>query len=815
MRLITLTVRNFRGFGPRDATINLAADLVLMFGPNAYGKTSLAEAIEWLFYGTTRRRQRGEGYSKNEYDGCFPNVHGGIPVEVSARIRTVGGIEHTITRRIINSAIGETSETFIDGNPAPFKNLGLVDLDAVHPVVAQHDLQSFIHSRPKERRDMISAAFGLEELTALKTALDGARKSFNATPPPGVEQARAQLRSLATVLTSLPETKALGLRWQKTAVEVKREDDPKALKSAGQRLANSKAEDVETLLDELRVRRQRLSQTVFDTTKLLPSADVAATVRRLTAERTTLAEACNALSEAIGNAVATAAAAYSTALLQFWETGLGFPAEADSCPMCEEQTLTTGKRSALQSRLSAARATLTGNQQVTAATTRAVAALARATQALQNTSILGFGTGDRLRLERLLFSQSGPLAAYLVAYDDLIRTTNEARESATKLSDFMARIPATLGDTTRAPELIANSKAAPQDFLDAISKMESSLHRYALAWNAFEPVLAAEIASNKSIAEIDTVGKGLKMQGEINILAAYDAVLDVSLSLMQGTETQVQNKQTQLLNSRGKEIKDIYDQMNPGAQVHFEGMEPGNEQLRLHASSFGVRMSAAANLSECQLNCLGLSFWLMRATTPKSCSGFILLDDPVQSMDDAHCEAFISRVIPDLCDKKQVIVLSHERRLIDRIRDLNKGRPTIVYHYDDYDKAGPSITQQVNLAVMLREVEGLAKGNEPNRSQAVDKLRKLVEQFVRDLHLKQIGQPVPAQYDSAKPSELLELYRQIPNTLPDEYQRLKDTVDFASSAHHQAAGYAVPVTTNITPHVERLRNLMIKYKLLP
>jgi hypothetical protein len=80
------------------------------------------------------------------------------------------------------------------------------------------------------------------------------------------------------------------------------------------------------------------------------------------------------------------------------------------------------------------------------------------------------------------------------------------------------------------------------------------------------------------------------MQGEINILAAYDAVLDVSLSLMQGTETQVQNKQTQLLNSRGKEIKDIYDQMNPGAQVHFEGMEPGNEQLRLHASSFGVRI---------------------------------------------------------------------------------------------------------------------------------------------------------------------------------------------------------------------------------
>src|SRR5229473_1047202 len=110
MRLIKLTVRNFRGFGSSEVTIDLAADLVLMFGPNAYGKTSLAEAIEWLFYGTTRRRQRGEGYSKNEYDGCFSNAHGGVPVEVSARIRTVGGTEHTINPRITNPALGEASE---------------------------------------------------------------------------------------------------------------------------------------------------------------------------------------------------------------------------------------------------------------------------------------------------------------------------------------------------------------------------------------------------------------------------------------------------------------------------------------------------------------------------------------------------------------------------------------------------------------------------------------------------------------------------------------------------------------------------------
>src|SRR5216684_1528185 len=86
MRLLSLTAHNFRGFGSSRVTVGLGADLVLMFGPNGFSKTSFAEAIEWFFYGTTRRRKRGETYSKSEYDGCFANVHGGLPVEVSARV---------------------------------------------------------------------------------------------------------------------------------------------------------------------------------------------------------------------------------------------------------------------------------------------------------------------------------------------------------------------------------------------------------------------------------------------------------------------------------------------------------------------------------------------------------------------------------------------------------------------------------------------------------------------------------------------------------------------------------------------------------
>ena len=109
MRLKALTVRNFRGFGAAAETIDLDRDLVLFYGPNGHGKTSLAEAIEWLFYGTTKRRQRGEDFSKAEYANTFANVHGGVPTEVVLKVH-LGGKDVEFSRRL---GPKEASETYI------------------------------------------------------------------------------------------------------------------------------------------------------------------------------------------------------------------------------------------------------------------------------------------------------------------------------------------------------------------------------------------------------------------------------------------------------------------------------------------------------------------------------------------------------------------------------------------------------------------------------------------------------------------------------------------------------------------------------
>jgi hypothetical protein len=128
-------------------------DLLLFFGPNGFGKTSLAEAIEWLFYATTKRRQQGDTCSRSEYANSFANIHGGLPTEVSAKVQ-IGGRQLVVARRLTQ---GDASETLIDGVVASFSSISVNPIEAVYPVVAQHGLQTFVHSKPKDRRDASEA----------------------------------------------------------------------------------------------------------------------------------------------------------------------------------------------------------------------------------------------------------------------------------------------------------------------------------------------------------------------------------------------------------------------------------------------------------------------------------------------------------------------------------------------------------------------------------------------------------------------------------------------------------------------------------
>lgn len=82
----------------------------------------------------------------------------------------------------------------------------------------------------------------------------------------------------------------------------------------------------------------------------------------------------------------------------------------------------------------------------------------------------------------------------------------------------------------------------------------------------------------------------------------------------------------------------------------------------IDAPAFGV-------MSQGELHSLALSLFLPRATHPGSPFGFLVIDDPVQSMDPEKVER-LARVL-QLCSRtRQVVVFTHDTRLQQAIRQL-------------------------------------------------------------------------------------------------------------------------------------------------
>jgi energy-coupling factor transporter ATP-binding protein EcfA2 len=813
MRLLNLSAVNFRGFGTATVNVAIGSDLVLFYGPNGHGKTSLAEAIEWLFYGATKRRKRGEAFSRTEYAGTYGNVHGGQPVEVSVRVRLRDGAEHVLTRRLRGGS--EASVTFIDGTPADFSSLKIVAADSVYPVVAQHSLQSFIHTKPKERRDAMSEALGLQEFAALKTALDGARRSFQTSPPSSVIEARREIASYVAGFSMKAELQDLSRRWRQVTPLVVLPQDLAVIVAQAKELTGSASDDEENLLQLLRARRVEASNAVFETQKLTPKALVADISTALATKQQIEFQAFKALSESLTSLLGVALTTVSRELLSFWQSGLALAQTGDRCPMCEETTLTASQRDRLQQRLLQNQAYLQAHQRVLNTVQPAMTALIGVVDALSKGRLDPIDPQQRDILRGIMAGLDEPLESFLRKHDAVREAFQTLDDLRTEVENAFAAVSANVLDPEVSPVAITALNERRIDLIDRATATLPVLAAYSAAWEEVEKLLAGRIANTEAVTFIDAVGKTLKNRHLLRRIVRYDQILQISKLFMQNVEGTLQKKQDEILGVRGSEVVDIYNRLNPGAEVGFEAIEPGTDHLKLHAKSFGKRMSAAANLSQCQLNCLGLAVWLMQATTPSSPFDFILLDDTVQSMDDDHFEAFITSLVPFLLDhhKKQIIILSHLRPVIERIRNLNMDRDIRLYHFESYSIQGPTVVEQSEFGKRLAEIKGLADGNEDNRVLAVDRLRVLVEKFIRAVHLRKTGKPAPPEYDQAQPGQLLKLFLKIPGTTQKEYSGLDDTVDFADPAHHSDADYTPPQKSNIQPHIDRMTELINKYGL--
>ena len=799
-RLVDIKVSHFRGFGDSICSINLDGNLALFYGPNGFGKTSLAEAIEWLLYGSTKRRKRGDSLSKTEYKDTYPNVHKeeSEPVMVTATILAEDGRKYTISRQMYDGS--EESFTLVDGRRADFRDIGVVPLEDYYPVVAQHELQSFILTQPKKRRDEISAAFGLGELTPLKTALYGAYKSLSSNPPDNVQSAKKDLLKDSLKLNNygLEHAKSLHRRWKKNLFDIDKD-----------------WKDIVAVAEQLTERR----------------------IQEFKEKISAIESHFNNLDHAITSVIATNT--INSALLDLWESGLTLAGDMKKCPMCEEQTLTEEKKKSIRKHIPKNIEAKKNKKTLRSAITAIHNDLNILNAHKNQYALQELNENEQKFLSKLLPDEADLYQQFNQAYNHHLSATEKLNGAIGKTQKFITELQTNLASPERG-----KGATCLEECKRISGMLNSELLGFLKSVMAYQPIsteiwgkvatsrpvanssgvpistricgkVATAVDSKKTIKILEALKKIVENNQYIKLLTRYDTHLQTLKQLTQDTENRIKNLQNTLSYKHGSEIKKWYDMLNPYAGIRFEEIQPGTEKLDLYASSYGVCMPAAANLSECQLNCLGLAMWVMRATSQQSPFGFIVFDDPVQTMDDDHTENFIAKVIPSLIDgyRKQVVVLSHAKSFIDRLEKHNSTRSTKHYRFDNYDQHGPQISLHVPFKQALRSIEFSMNGDENERKNATKQLRELAESIMIEIYDIKKNRYSPERHDRGGLQGLLKAFSELPGISEYEVNDLRDTINFSNPAHHANPDDATPVKSNIQPHYDRLKRMIDKYDL--
>jgi energy-coupling factor transporter ATP-binding protein EcfA2 len=98
--------------------------------------------------------------------------------------------------------------------------------------------------------------------------------------------------------------------------------------------------------------------------------------------------------------------------------------------------------------------------------------------------------------------------------------------------------------------------------------------------------------------------------------------------------------------------------------------EGTRRRVALDVTIDGIGGAALGVMSQGELHSLALSLFVPRATLPESPFRFIVIDDPVQSMDPARVDG-LARVLESASTNRQVLVFTHDDRLPEAVRRLD------------------------------------------------------------------------------------------------------------------------------------------------
>jgi len=290
-------------------------------------------------------------------------------------------------------------------------------------------------------------------------------------------------------------------------------------------------------------------------------------------------------------------------------------------------------------------------------------------------------------------------------------------------------------------------------------------------------------------------------------LRRYQEQLHLLVSELEVAEKARMSSALQILSG---DIARYYAELSPGHHIKIVGVsvrDTKRRQASLAAISHGKQVNPVTMFSEAEGNCLGLSLYFSQRVDRNPNWSMIMLDDPVQSMDQGHEDgliALLARVHTD----RQIIIMTHARRFAQSVQAQFAAMDSFTHYvFERNTGPDPRITlAEGRLDELLAYAEVNAAGELTLRESCAGAVRKAVERFCGDLG-KVSGMGLKKGSRIEESIDRLHQHKAIDDLEVGTLHRLRK---FGNRGSHEDETVN-PATSAILSNVNALREMQAKY----
>lgn len=690
LRIDRLKIDAFRGFrDPQE--FDLSASAVIVTGPNGTGKTSFFDAIQWALLGRLERLESLR--SRRNVEHVVNQYSSGRKATVEVELGFVGGSvvlrrtgDHSgstleVKRSGHASVFGDEAEAELRRTLLPSSELSLESTMETSGLMQQDVLRRVLEAKPADRYRQLSTVLGLSvledfedatKLAAKQTAEREAQaRTEHAKTSVALKQAQDRLEAAQARLASRPQIQAAreealaalgdvpsGFSLDKSRLALSGLDDVRLTTSAFAAVGQQ-FDSIELLTSRAAQLRAELGEEPApDEIPRLRAAVEEAEVRKSTAEGLR------------GGAQSQLNAARLMAAEVAKLAAMAVPLLSDSCPVCRQSIDRAHVEQDLLERAEATGTLLELDRnfvELHNSFSEAAAAATAARQALSEAELLA----DRWRALRE--AEAAATTAVEALRDGNSIVVTEQRDVGA-LAEILPP----------AKDYVRRSRRILQDLLETFDRQSD------------------QASVERAAAEVKSLGAALD---NAEALLRETSARSKKLHLLAERTLKARVEVTeQRLRSIQPLVANIFQRLDPHPAFKTVEFELDTYYRKGTSSPLVVDEIASISadpllvFSTSQANIVALSYFIaMSLSMGKAGLPFLLLDDPVQSMDDINVLGFA-----DLCrhlrTRRQLIVSTHERRLSGllerKLAPRSENDRTKIIRFTGWDRSGPTIEQR-------------------------------------------------------------------------------------------------------------------------